>query len=107
MGGIITRMVETIKQKDYGAVMTEDNNINGYYLVRWASKPYTSQEDMDEWAVGELVVHATYLNPVGRSRNWYTQGKDIMILRVQHVGLIYRKHPIKSNCLQHTIKLKP
>jgi hypothetical protein len=83
--GIMTRMAETIKEKNYGAVMTEDDNTNGYYLVRWASEPYASQEVTDEWAIGELVCDGTYLNPVGRARNWYTQGEDSVTLRVQHV----------------------
>jgi hypothetical protein len=78
-------MAETIKEQNYGAVMTEDDNTNGYYLVRWASEPYASQEVTDEWAIGELVCDGTYLNPVGRARNWYTQGEDSVTLRVQHV----------------------
>jgi hypothetical protein len=83
--GIMARMAEDIEEGEYGAVMTEDNNTHGYYLVRWASETYAAQEDTDEWAIGELVVDATYLNPVGRARNWYTPGDDRVTIRVQHV----------------------
>jgi hypothetical protein len=83
--GIMARMAEYIEEGEYGAVMTEDINAHGYYLVRWASETYAAQEDTDEWAIGELVVDATYLNPVGRARNWYTPGDDRVTIRVQHV----------------------
>jgi hypothetical protein len=85
LGGIMTRMAEEIEDGKYGAVMTEDDNTHGYYLVRWASETYAAQEDTDEWASGELVCDAAYLNPVGRARNWYTPGDDRVTIRVQHV----------------------
>ena len=53
--------------------------------MRWASKSYAYQEDTDEWELGDIIVHATYLNPVGRKRNCYTQGKYFVILQVKHV----------------------
>jgi hypothetical protein len=78
-------MAEEIEDGKYGAVMTQDNITHGYYLVRWASETYAAQEDTDEWASGELVCDAAYLNPVGRARNWYTPGDDRETIRVQHV----------------------
>ncbi len=51
--GIMTRMAEDIEEGEYGAVMTEDNQTHGCYLVRWASETYATQEDTDEWAIGD------------------------------------------------------
>jgi hypothetical protein len=76
-------MAEEIEDGKYSAVMMEDNNKHRYYLVRWASD--VAQEDTDEWAIGEIVCEATYLNPVGREWIWYTPGDDCVTVRVQHV----------------------
>jgi hypothetical protein len=67
-------MAEAIESSGYGAVMTEDKAIHGYYLVQWTSMPYTLQEETDEFKVGEHICDATYLNPVGQARNWYMPG---------------------------------
>ncbi len=67
LDGIMTRMADEIEEGHYGAVMTEDKNTHGYYA---------SQEDTDEWMIGELICDGTYLNPVGRARNWYTPGNE-------------------------------
>ena len=43
---------------------------------------------MDEFQEGELVCHATYCNPVGRARNWYTPGttaEENALIRIQTV----------------------
>jgi hypothetical protein len=85
LGGIMTKMAETIKEGNYGAVITEDNNTHGYYVVHWASELFASQEDTDKSTVGELVCDGTCLNPVGRARNWYTQGEESVTIQVQHV----------------------
>jgi hypothetical protein len=85
LGGILTRMAKVIEEGNFGAVMTEDtNNTHGYYLVCWEPETYAAQEDTDEWAIGELVCDGTYLNPVGRARNWYIPGDGHVTVRVQH-----------------------
>ena len=86
MGGVMTIITKTIKEQNYGSVMIEDENTNGYYLVMWASKPYAYQEDKGEWALGEIIVHTIQLNPVGKAWSWYTQGKYYGILQFQNVG---------------------
>ena len=43
---------------------------------------------MDEFQEGELVCDATYCNPVGRARNWYTPGTTAVenaLIRIQTV----------------------
>jgi hypothetical protein len=85
--GVATRMAEQIEWSNYGAVMTEDEATHGYYLVEWTSEPHALQEETDEFWEGELVCDATYLDPVGRARNWYTPGTStcVMLIRIQHV----------------------
>ena len=68
-------MAESVECDRYGAVMTEDKATQGYYsIVWWHSMPYTLQEELDEFQEGKLVCDATYLDPVGQARNWYTSG---------------------------------
>ena len=83
--GVATRMAEEIEEGQYGAVITEDEDTHGYYLVAWASGAYTLQEETDEYQEGELVAEATYFNPVGAARNWYTPSTLTTLVRVQHV----------------------
>jgi hypothetical protein len=85
--GVAARMAEQIECNNYGAVMTEDEATHGYYLVEWTSEPYALQEETDEFREGELVCDATYLDPVGRARNWYTPGTStgVTLIRIQHV----------------------
>jgi hypothetical protein len=89
MVGIMTRMAEAIEEGNSGAVITEDDDTHGYYLICWTSKPYAAQEDTDDWAIGELVCDGTYLNPVGGARNWYTPDNKRVTIRVQHVVAAY------------------
>jgi hypothetical protein len=78
-------MAETISLGGFGAVMTEDESTNGYYVVKWTATPYTYQEDSEGIAAaGDLVCHAVYLNPVGRARLWYTESDVVVIVRLQH-----------------------
>ena len=68
--------------------MTEDEATHGYYIVQWTLVPYTLQEEIDEFQEGELVCDATYCNPVGRARNWYTPGttpEENALIRIQTV----------------------
>jgi hypothetical protein len=81
------RMAESVECDRYGAVMTEDEATHGYYIVQWTFVPYMLQEATYEFQEGELVCDATYLNPVGRAKNWYTPGTSMgeMLIRIQHV----------------------
>ena len=78
-------MAEEIEEGQYGAVITEDKDTHGYYLVAWVSGAYALQEETDEYQEGELVADATYFNPVGAARNWYTPSTVTTLVRVQHV----------------------
>jgi hypothetical protein len=80
-----TRMAEAIFEKGFGAIMTEDEQTHGYYLIQWCGLPYTLQEDSDESQAGELVCEATYLNPVERAPYWYTPSDIATVVRLQHV----------------------
>ncbi len=86
--GVAARMAEAIESQGYGAVMTEDKANHGYYIVQWTLVPYMLQEEMNEFQEGELVCDATYCNPVGRARNWYTPGTtnvEKTLIRIQTV----------------------
>jgi hypothetical protein len=77
---VATMMAETIVEDGFGAFLTNDPDVEGYYMVKWAGTPYTLQEDviLAEYTpnikilVGELVCDACYFNPVPRARLWYT-----------------------------------
>ena len=50
-----------------GAVITTDEDADGFYLVEWTELPYTCQD------TGDLKCRGNYLNRVGRTRKWYTK----------------------------------
>ena len=78
-------MAEAIFENGFGAIMTEDEQDHGYYLVEWCGLPYTLQEDSDEIQAGDLVCEATYLNLVERAPYWYTPSDMTTVVRLQHV----------------------
>jgi len=45
--GVMEMMAETVKANQYGAFSTEDEDADGYYIVKWTSDPYTLQEDVE------------------------------------------------------------
>ena len=44
--GIEARMNERILIGTFGAMRTDDEATQGYYLVKWITEPYTVQEDI-------------------------------------------------------------
>ena len=93
LGGIATRMAERVSEGGIGVFQTEDPDTDGYYLVKWTTYPYTLQEDtlLKEYdppqlvKAGELVCEGTYLNQVGRARQWYTPSALFTTVRMQQV----------------------
>jgi len=48
LGGITSMMAERIEEGGYGAFGVEDDEDgDGYYVVKWTSAPYTVQEDLE------------------------------------------------------------
>ena len=45
--GVETRMSEKILSTVYGAIRTDDESANGYYVLQWTTEPYTLQEDKE------------------------------------------------------------
>ena len=43
--GIETRMNERILTRTFGAMITNDEATQGYYLVKWIKEPHTVQEN--------------------------------------------------------------
>ena len=81
---VTSNLAESISVGGFGAVMTEDESTNGYYVVKWTDTPFTYQEDSDDIPAGNLVCRAEYLNPVGRARLWYTRSHDNVLVRLNH-----------------------
>ena len=78
----ITAIIATeIDIGKYGAVVTSDEDADGYYVVQWTGLPYTDQE------TGQLVCDANYLNPVARAQKWYTESVASDTHVLQHVVL--------------------
>ena len=78
--GVETRMSEKILSTMYGAIRTNDESADGYYLLQWTTEPYTLQEDkeMQDYLpittayAGDIVCDAVFLNPVPNAKYWYT-----------------------------------
>jgi len=95
LAGIAETVSKNVIVGGYGAVMTDDPDSDGYYLLQWDSEPRALEEDLEvEYATilkGELVADAVYLNPVPRARQWYTRATQEdeeslrTVVRMQHV----------------------
>jgi hypothetical protein len=67
-----------VQEEKNGAFRTEDPDSDGYYLVKWTSKPYRLKEarKLTEYnppilvPKGELVAHAVYFNQVPGAPHW-------------------------------------
>ena len=83
-----------------GAIVTTDEQADGYYLVEWTGEPFTCQ------VTGELKCRGIYFNRVGRAPKWYTKSDlapDEFLL--QHVVLgavtmepISNSNPLPIHC---------
>ena len=79
--GIEARMNTWILIGNFGAMRTDDEATQGYYLVKWITKPYTVQEDtimkgiepQQTTFAGEIICDALFWNPVPGEVDWYTQ----------------------------------
>ena len=96
---ITLKIVNDIEDGYIGAVITSDEDADGYYLIKWSGTPYTAQDS------GELVCDGKYLNPVGRAPKWYTTSEDADTILVQHVVLgkvimeeISASNPLPKTC---------
>ena len=73
-------MSEKILSTMYGAIRTDDESSDGYYVLQWTSEPYTLQEDKDMEGyspittayAGETICDAIFFNPVSFAKYWYT-----------------------------------
>ena len=91
----ISIMEEKIKDGDVGAVSTSDNNMDGYYLVKWCSDPYTLQEDImnttfTDYEViekGYMVCDGLYYNPLPYDdmKHWYELSSHEVLIPLQQV----------------------
>ena len=63
-----------------GAMRTNDEATQGYYLVKWITKPYTLQENTVKKGeelqrssfVVEIICDAVFWKPVPNAIDWYT-----------------------------------
>jgi len=60
-------MASVIRIGGFGAIATEDEEADGYYLVQFISDPYECQES------SQLIVEARHLVPVPLAPKWYTK----------------------------------
>jgi hypothetical protein len=97
LDNVATIMAETVVEDGIGAFLTDDPEVDGYYMVKWTTTPYTLQEDviLKEYTphikidAGELVCNAQYFNPVPRAPYWYTTPSKALptVVRMQQVVL--------------------
>ena len=99
ISGVISREIEIGK---VGAVVTDDPDAGGYYLVEWTSIPYTCQE------TDKPKVSGKYLNKVVGAKNWYTKSDIPADHEIDHVGLANASMEgiSETNPLPNTFKRK-
>ena len=94
--GIEARMNERILIGTFGAMRTDDEATQGYYLVKWITEPYTIQEDILMKGVkppqtafaGEIICDALFWNPVPGAVDWYTsmtKKEGMVMIRLKQV----------------------
>ena len=101
-------MAEKVVLGGFGTIMTNVEDISGYYLVQWTGVPYTLQEEVQltEYnpavimGVGELVCDAKYLYAVPLAKQWFTQpprDHTTVVLMQQVVAADTHMDPIAPN----------
>jgi hypothetical protein len=76
-----------------GAFATEDPKFDGYYLVKWVSKPCVLEEPMTlaeyeppiHLPIGELVCNAIYLDWIPGAKRWWYETELLVTVRLQQV----------------------
>ena len=77
--GIESRINERILIGHFGAMRTNDEATQGYYLLKWITESYTIQEDTIMMGVepqqsafaGEIIYDAVFWNPFPNAIYWY------------------------------------
>ena len=76
---ISDKMGTFVTEYTYGAVNTNDSRTDGFYIVKFLSRPYTLQQDetYDNEILKEgcLVSDAEYLTPAMKDSSWYINSK--------------------------------
>jgi hypothetical protein len=80
------RIALMIREGKIGAVATMDEAAMEYYVVKWLSKSYSLQEDMEGMS-GVMVAGMLVYNRVMRAPFWYTQSEETMVVKVRYVLL--------------------
>jgi hypothetical protein len=106
LGAMEAHVSLMIHEGEVGAIGTADEATMGNYVVKWLSKPYTLQEEMEGMSgmirVGTMVADMLYFNQVERARHWYyTQSNMTTVVEVRYVLLTgFQLQPIsKTNKL--------
>jgi hypothetical protein len=85
------RIALMIREGKIGAVATMDEAAIGYYVVKWLSKPYSLQEDMEGMSgvigTGVMVANALFYNRMMHAPFWYMQSGERMVVEVRYVLL--------------------
>ena len=109
-------MSEKILTTMHGAMRTDDENTDGYYVLQWTSGQYTLKEDkeMENYTptitvdAGEIVYDAVFLNPVYKTKYWHAPtkiGVEYITVRLKQVLLpnitmikIYKINTLLKRC---------
>ena len=91
-----TRVAANVEVEGFGALLTDDPDSEGFYIVQWTSEPYVLQEDtkLTEYdpvvtlPAGTQVCNARYWLQVSGATSWYvadTAETGLTVVRMQHV----------------------
>ena len=92
-------MNERILIGAFGAMRTNDEATQGYYLVKWITETYTVQKNTVMIGVkpqqsdftGEIICDAVFWNPVPNAIDWYTsmsKRERLVVIRLKQVLII-------------------
>jgi hypothetical protein len=90
--GIADDMAGMVNENNFGAVNTNDPETKGFYIVKFTSLPYTSQENivLDNELIkeGSLVCEVEYMSPAQEGSLWYLIPKEGTISTVVDMGKV-------------------
>ena len=87
------QMYTQIKEGNVGAIVVDDEETEGYYLVEWVGSPFYQTID----GVETLMCSGIYWNQVKRAPRWYTRTNPVE--QEDHI----LNHVIHPNVLLHPI----
>ena len=83
--GMVAKIAKEIKIGSFGLYAINNNQSNGYNIVKWECIPYTARNNIKKIKERELIINASILATVVNRINLYTRTTENTIVQLRHV----------------------